>query len=241
MNVPKIKGTHNAMKSAILAAESIFDTMESSETQDTIGLEPKVYEERIKNSSIWEELKGVRNVRPSFNTTLGLYGGMIYTGLFYVLGKGKEPWTFKHHGNIHQLYQSSLFRLNMFFSSGTGADYQSLSPAAEMQPIEYPKPDGKISFDLLTSVSLTGTNHEADQPAHLTLMDDTVPVKRNLAIFDGPEGRFCPAGIIESIEFHLLKIGSCNLVHSYRCVRVRSYRRWSSPEIADQRSELRPL
>ena len=102
MNVPKIKGTHNAMKSAMLAAESIFDTMESEETQDTIGLEPKVYEERIRNSSVWEELKSVRNVRPSFNTTLGLYGGMIYTGLFYVLGRGKEPWTFKHHGNtIH--------------------------------------------------------------------------------------------------------------------------------------------
>lgn len=77
---------------------------------------------------------------------------------------------------------------------GIGADYQSLSPAAEMKPIEYPKPDGKISFDLLTSVSLTGTNHEADQPAHLTLMDDTVPIKRNFTIFDGPEGRFCPAG-----------------------------------------------
>merc|ERR1712071_421146 len=194
---PKIKGTHNAMKSAMLAAESIFDTMESEETQDTIGLEPKVYEERIRNSSVWEELKSVRNLRPSFNTTLGLYGGMIYTGLFYVLGRGKEPWTFKHHG----------------------ADYKSLSPAAEMKPIEYPKPDGKISFDLLTLVSLTGTNHEADQPPHLTLMDDTVPVERNFTIFDGPEGRFCPAGVYEYVPTddglsHKLQINAQNCVHS---------------------------
>lgn len=76
----------------------------------------------------------------------------------------------------------------------TGPDYKKLKPAAECTPIEYPKPDNEVSFDLLSSVALTGTNHEADQPAHLTLMDDTVPVKRNLAEFGGPEGRFCPAG-----------------------------------------------
>ena len=77
----------------------------------------------------------------------------------------------------------------------TGADYSKLKPASDCEPINYPKPDGKTSFDLLTSVALTGTNHEADQPAHLTLRDDTVPVKRNLAVFNGPEGRFCPAGM----------------------------------------------
>jgi len=200
MNVPKIKGTHNAMKSAMVAAESIFDTMESSETQETIGLNPKVYEERIRNSSVWEELKSVRNVRPSFSTTLGLYGGMIYTGLFYLLAKGKEPWTLKHHG----------------------ADYKTLKPAAEMKPIEYPRPDGKISFDLLTSVSLTGTNHEADQPAHLTLMDDTVPVKQNLTIFNGPEGRFCPAGVYEYVptddgQAQKLQINAQNCIHCKTC------------------------
>lgn len=74
-------------------------------------------------------------------------------------------------------------------------DYKRLKPAKECTPIEYPKPDGKITFDLLTSVALTGTNHEGDQPAHLTLLDDTVPVKTNLTIYDGPEGRFCPAGM----------------------------------------------
>ena len=188
------------MKSAMVAAESIFDTMESSETQETIGLNPKVYEERIRNSSVWEELKSVRNVRPSFSTTLGLYGGMIYTGLFYLLAKGKEPWTLKHHGKIYPLVGRAFQHLNFDLNGAVvlliGADYKTLKPAAEMKPIEYPRPDGKISFDLLTSVSLTGTNHEADQPAHLTLMNDTVPVKQNLTIFNGPEGRFCPAGIV---------------------------------------------
>ncbi|KZR96237.1 Electron transfer flavoprotein-ubiquinone oxidoreductase [Daphnia magna] len=92
MNVPKIKGTHNAMKSAMLAAESIFDTISSDIKQETVGVNPVVYEERIRNSCLWKELQSVRNVRPSFSSSLGLYGGLMYTGLFYVLGRGKEPW-----------------------------------------------------------------------------------------------------------------------------------------------------
>lgn len=91
-----------------------------------------------------------------------------------------------------QISKNSCFLLLILMFSGP--DHKRLKPAKECQPIEYPKPDGKISFDLLTSVALTGTNHEGDQPAHLTLKDDTVPVKTNLAIYDGPEGRFCPAG-----------------------------------------------
>lgn len=83
---------------------------------------------------------------------------------------------------------------NKIITCAVDADYKRLKPASESAPIEYPKPDGKISFDLLTSVALTGTNHEGDQPPHLTLKDDTIPVKNNLAKFDGPEGRFCPAG-----------------------------------------------
>nr|CAG4643767.1 EOG090X0279 [Lepidurus arcticus] len=180
MNVPKIKGTHNAMKSAMLAAESVFEAIQNGvEKSATKGLNPISYEERIRESWVWKELHGVRNVRPSFHNPLGLYGGMLYTGIFYLLGRGKEPWTLHHDG----------------------ADYAKLKPAKECRPIEYPKPDGVISFDLLTSVALTGTNHESDQPAHLTLKDDTIPVKRNLAIFDGPEGRFCPAGKIPDYFF----------------------------------------
>jgi electron-transferring-flavoprotein dehydrogenase len=101
-------------------------------------------------------------------------GGLAYSGLFYVLGRGMEPWTL-HHGK---------------------ADNECLEPSAAFRPIEYPKPDGKLTFDLLTSVALTNTNHEENQPSHLTLLDDTVPEKINLAKFAGPESRYCPAGII---------------------------------------------
>lgn len=88
----------------------------------------------------------------------------------------------------------NLLRLKWKKFYFTGADYTKLKPAAQCTPIEYPKPDNEVSFDLLSSVALTGTNHEGDQPPHLTLMDDTIPVEKNLAIYDGPEGRFCPAG-----------------------------------------------
>lgn len=195
MNVPKIKGTHNAMKSGILAAESITDKLFSEEGVVT----PESYEEKFKQSSIYKELKAVRNIRPSFHNALGLYGSMIYTGLFYFLGRGLEPWTLKHGGK----------------------DSDRLKPASECTPIEYPKPDGVISFDLLSSVALTGTNHEDNQPAHLTLKDDSVPVERNLKIFDGPEQRFCPAGVYEFVPVEdgnmRLQINAANCIHCKTC------------------------
>ncbi|KAK2717397.1 electron transfer flavoprotein-ubiquinone oxidoreductase, mitochondrial-like [Artemia franciscana] len=202
MNVPKIKGSHNAMKSAMVAAESIFETLveEEGKETETKGLFPKVYEDNIRKSRVWDEMKSVRNVRPSFHSPLGIYGGMIYTGIFYLLGRGKEPWTL----------------------SFGGPDYKKLKPAKECIPIEYPKPDGKITFDLLTSVALTGTNHEPDQPPHLTLKDDTVQVKRNLATFDGPEARFCPAGVYEYVpleegEGMRFQINATNCIHCKTC------------------------
>ncbi|XP_054712052.1 electron transfer flavoprotein-ubiquinone oxidoreductase, mitochondrial-like [Uloborus diversus] len=201
MNVPKIKGTHNAMKSAMIAAEAVFDTVTSdtpSESQ-TMSPEPVEYERKLKESDVWKELKSVRNIRPSFHSPLGIYGTMLYTGMFYYLGRGKEPWTLSHHG----------------------ADYGKLKPASECKPIEYPKPDGVITFDLLSSVALTGTNHE-DQPPHLTLMDDSVPVDRNLKVFDGPEQRFCPAGVYEYVptedgEGQRLQINAQNCIHCKTC------------------------
>ncbi|RZF46544.1 hypothetical protein LSTR_LSTR013074 [Laodelphax striatellus] len=199
LNVPKIKGTHNAMKSGMLAAESAFEAVTSEAASATTGLEPVSYSDKIKNSWIWKELKEVRNVRPSFHNPLGLYGGMAYSGLSLIL-KGKEPWTLKH-----------------------GApDHARLKPAKESTPIDYPKPDNAISFDLLSSVALTGTNHEGDQPAHLTLRDDTVPVKHNLAVYDGPEGRFCPAGVYEFVpletgEGQRLQINAQNCIHCKTC------------------------
>ncbi|KAL7638240.1 UNVERIFIED_CONTAM: hypothetical protein RMT77_010804 [Armadillidium vulgare] len=200
MNVPKIKGTHNAMKSGMIAAESIFNYITDSKYEGSVGIEPVTYEENLKKSWVWKELYASRNVMPSFHSPLGLYGGLIYTGLFYALLRGKEPWTFKH----------------------SGTDSQRLKPAKESKIIEYPKPDGKISFDLLSSVALTGTNHDHDQPSHLTLLNDAVPVEKNLAIYDGPEGRFCPAGVYEFVPAEegnsmRLQINAQNCIHCKTC------------------------
>jgi len=165
-----------------------------------IGIEPVTYGQRFKDSWLHKELYSARNIRPSFESPLHLWGTMIYTGIFYWLGGGREPWTFKHEG----------------------LDSDKLKPAAECTPIEYPKPDGKISFDLLSSVSLSGTNHDGDQPAHLTLKNDDVPVERNLAVFDGPEQRFCPAGVYEYVDDEesggrKLQINAQNCVHCKTC------------------------
>nr|XP_023655009.1 electron transfer flavoprotein-ubiquinone oxidoreductase, mitochondrial [Paramormyrops kingsleyae] len=201
MNVPKIKGTHTAMKSGMLAAESIFQKITDEHLQsETAGIHVPGYEDSLKNSWIWKELRAVRNIRPSFHNYFGLYGGMFYTGIFYWILRGKEPWTLKH----------------------IGADATQLKPAKDCTPVEYPKPDGKLSFDLLSSVALSGTNHEHDQPPHLTLMDDSVPVANNLAIYDGPEQRFCPAGVyefvpLESGEGMRLQINAQNCVHCKTC------------------------
>ncbi|CAG0920143.1 unnamed protein product [Notodromas monacha] len=200
LNCPKIKGTHGAMKSAMLAAESVYDAIQPDVKSDTVGVQPISYEERIKDSWIWKELEGCRNVRPSFNSALGLYGGIAYTGTVYYLLGGKEPWTFKHEH----------------------PDHESLKPAKECSPVEYAKPDGKLTFDLLSSVALTGTNHNERQPPHLTLKDDKVPVDRNLAIYDGPEGRFCPAGVYEYVpnesgDGQHLVINAQNCIHCKTC------------------------
>ncbi|XP_004868618.1 electron transfer flavoprotein-ubiquinone oxidoreductase, mitochondrial isoform X2 [Heterocephalus glaber] len=201
MNVPKIKGTHTAMKSGSLAAESIFSQLTNENLQSkTIGLHVTEYEDNLKKSWVWKELYSVRNIRPSCHGILGLYGGMIYTGIFYWILRGMEPWTLKHKGS----------------------DSAQLRPAKDCTPIEYPKPDGKISFDLLSSVALSGTNHEHDQPAHLTLKDDSIPVNRNLAVYDGPEQRFCPAGVYEFVPLEQgdgfrLQINAQNCVHCKTC------------------------
>lgn len=177
MNVPKIKGTHNAMKSGMLAAEAVFDALTRAEPEKQ-SIDPVEYETKIRNSWVWKELNEVRNVRPSFHNPFGIFGTMVYTALFSVLMRGREPWTLSHGD----------------------PDYLKLKPAKECKKIEYPKPDGVLTFDLLSSVAMTNTNHEHDQPAHLTLKNDKIPEERNLALFDGPEQRFCPAGVYEVIS-----------------------------------------
>jgi len=212
MNVPKIKGTHTAMKSAMLAAESVWDKIQAGDSA-TEGVEPAEYEEKLKSSWVWDEMKSVRNIKPAFHKW-GLWGGIAYTGLFYVVGRGKEPWTLQH----------------------AGTDNQSLKPADTSKEIEYPKPDGKLTFDLLSSVALTGTNHEADQPAHLTLLNDQVPEEVNYAKFAGPEGRFCPAGVYEyqpddKGDMSLI-INASNCIHCKTCD-IKDYSQninWVCPE-----------
>ncbi|MFH4979132.1 hypothetical protein AB6A40_005841 [Gnathostoma spinigerum] len=196
MNVAKLKGTHNAMKSGMVAAEVIFPELESKNT-----IYPKNYEPALRNTYVVKDMKRTRNIRPSFNTKLGWIGGMTYTSLFYVLGRGLEPWTLSHGKK----------------------DNEKTEPVIMHKPIEYPKPDGKVTFDLLSSVALTGTNHEEDQPSHLTLLNDDVPETINLPKFGGPEARFCPAGVYEYVPKEgaknqlRLQINAQNCIHCKTC------------------------
>lgn len=198
LNLPKIKGTHLAMKSGIVAAESAHAQLQehAEAPQDTFRMAN--YQTNMEKSWLWSEMKSVRNIHPSFNSPLGMYGFLAYTGLS-VLTRGMEPWTFKHG---HK-------------------DHESLKPADNFTPIEYPKPDNEVSFDLLSSVALTGTNHEGDQPPHLTLLDDTVPENVNWKIYAGPEARFCPAGVYEYVEDESgetkLNINAQNCIHCKTC------------------------
>lgn len=167
LNVPKIKGTHTAMKSGMIAAEAVFDNLrEGKESVDG-------YEERVRASWVWEELEKVRNIRPGFKW--GLVPGMVNAAWESYITGGRSPWTLSH---------------------GT-PDHLATKPVKECNEIEYPKPDGKVTFDMLTSVSLSGTNHDHDEPCHLQLMDDSVPMELNWPRFGGPEGKFCPAKVYE--------------------------------------------
>ena len=175
VNVPKIKGTHNAMKSGMLAAEAAWSALSDAQ-EGTVFLYS--YEEALRKSSIWKELKEVRNMRPSFHNPLGLYGGVLYSGLEAYILRGMAPWTLKHKVT----------------------DYAATKPADQYPKIEYEKPDGKITFDILTSVSRTGTNHEEDQPVHLQVKDWEAHTDAAYPLYKGLENRFCPAGVYEYVE-----------------------------------------
>jgi electron-transferring-flavoprotein dehydrogenase len=166
LNMPKIKGSHTAMKSGILAAETIHDFITSNTPLSS-------YEERFKNSWVYRELFSARNVKPSFKW--GLIPAIIFTGLDQLIFRGKLPFTLKH----------------------SHADHETLKPASEMKKIEYPKYDNLISFDKTSSVYLTGTNHEENQPIHLHLKDKNLPIQYTLEKFDEPAQRYCPAGVYE--------------------------------------------
>lgn len=193
LNVPKIKGTHTAMKSGMVAAEAVVALL----ANDAGGNEAVAYPEALKKTWLWDELYRVRNVKPSFRW--GLWPAMVYSGLDTMLLRGKAPWTLHHQ-----------------------PDHTKLKKASECSPIAYPKPDGVISFDRLSSVFISNVNHEENQPSHLRLQDSSVPVAVNLRLYDAPEQRYCPAGVYEIVRDDdggnpRLQINAQNCVHCKTC------------------------
>ena len=166
LNMPKIKGSHTAMKSGILAAESAYDFIRNKTPLSS-------YEKKFKNSWAYKELYLARNVKPSFNW--GLIPAIIFTGLDQVIFRGKLPFTLKH----------------------PHADHETLIPANKAKKIRYPKYDNILTFDKTSSVYLTGTNHEENQPVHLQLNDKNLPINYCLEKYDEPSQRYCPAGVYE--------------------------------------------
>ncbi len=189
LNVPKIKGTHLAMKSGMIAAQSIFENIDKND-------EILEYESSIKKSWLWKELYKVRNIRPSFKW--GFWKAIFYSAIDTYIFRGNAPWTIDHHET----------------------DHKSLGNKHNYKEINYPKPDNVISFDRLTNVSFSGTNHEENQPCHLQLKDEEVPINTNFELYDNPETRYCPAGVYEIVlndNKPKLQINAQNCVHCKTC------------------------
>ncbi|VVD70217.1 electron transfer flavoprotein-ubiquinone oxidoreductase [Pandoraea soli] len=193
LNVSRIKGSHAAIKSGMMAADAAFDALVAERQRDELSAYPVAFEQ----SWLHEELNKARNFKQWFKK--GLTVATIMTGIEQKLLGGKMPWT------IHR----------------KKADHECLLPAAQCQPIAYPKPDGKLTFDRLSSVFISNTNHEENQPAHLTLKDPSVPVGINLSEYAGPEQRYCPAGVYEFVknddDSERLQINAQNCVHCKTC------------------------
>ena len=193
LNASRIKGSHAAIKSGMLAAESAFSALAEKRAHDQLS----TYPEAFKASWLHEELHRARNFKPAMSK--GLLQGTLLVGIDQLLFRGKAPWTL-HHKH---------------------ADHETLKPAKECAPINYPKPDGKISFDILSSVFLSNTNHTENQPAHLTLKGSKVPVEINWKLYAGPETRYCPARVYEYLEDNkgqaYLQINAQNCVHCKTC------------------------
>jgi electron-transferring-flavoprotein dehydrogenase len=197
LNASRIKGSHAAIKSGMLAAEAAFAAVQSGRSGDELTAYPDAFSE----SWLFDELYRARNFKQWMSK--GLYSGAAMVGIEQYLLGGKFPWTLHHRH----------------------ADHECLKPAAECVPIDYPKPDGKLTFDRLSSVFISNTNHEENQPVHLTLKDPSLPVKLNLAKYAGPEARYCPAGVYEfesgggsaGGENARLQINAQNCVHCKTC------------------------
>ncbi len=194
LNVPKIKGNHTAMKSGMIAAEAMIEALKTM-PEDRFGTENEAYQPLIEQSWLWQELKSVRNIRPGFHK--GLWLGLINAAIETLTG-GKRKKTLKNH-----------------------ADHLQTKPLSQVTPIQYPKPDGVLTFDRLTSVSFSNTNHAENQPCHLQLIAPEKAVQVNLATFGGPEQYFCPAGVYEYLDDKqgqpILQINGQNCVHCKTC------------------------
>ena len=196
MNVPRIKGSHNAMKSGMLAAEAAAAALAAGRSGDTL----ESYEPAYRESHIYKDLKRVRNFKPLWSK-LGTFLALPFMAL--------ELWT------------NQLFGFSFFGTLNHGKpDYATLKTAAESKKIVYPKPDGVISFDKLSSVFLSNTNHEEDQPVHLKLTDPSIPIRVNLPEYDEPAQRYCPAGVYEVVQEAAgprFQINAQNCVHCKTC------------------------
>ncbi len=193
LNVSRIKGSHAAIKTGMLAAEAAFDAIQAGRQHDELGAYPEAFEK----SWLHAELHKARNFKAWFKK--GLFVATLMNGVEQFALAGHIPWTLRRDK----------------------PDHAYLKPAAECQPIVYPKPDGKITFDRLSSVFISNTNHEENQPAHLTLKDASVPVSINLSKYAGPEARYCPAGVYEFVKnddgSDRLQINAQNCVHCKTC------------------------
>ncbi|MDP2241226.1 MAG: electron transfer flavoprotein-ubiquinone oxidoreductase [Burkholderiales bacterium] len=193
LNASRIKGSHAAIKSGMLAAEAAFDAMKSEESDELTA-----YTRTFRASWLYDELHRARNFKPWMSK--GLLTGSLMFGVDQVVLRGRAPWTLHHQH----------------------ADNETLTNKKLVRPIDYPKPDGVISFDRLSSVFISNTNHSEDQPCHLTLKDETVPIRVNLEFYDAPEQRYCPAGVYEIVrdangENPRLQINAQNCVHCKTC------------------------
>ena len=194
LNASRIKGSHAAMKSGMLAAEAAFAALQSGRRHDELG----AYPEAFRGSWLHDELHRARNFKPWMSKGLAL--GTLMVGVDQVVLGGRAPWTLHHRH----------------------ADHETLRTRTEAQPVAYPRPDGVITFDRLNSVFISNTNHAEDQPCHLTLKDATVPIKVNLELYDAPESRYCPAGVYEIVRDAnganpRLQINAQNCVHCKTC------------------------
>jgi electron-transferring-flavoprotein dehydrogenase len=192
LNASRIKGTHAAIKSGMLAAEAAFEALAAGRAHDELAAYPRAFE----SSWLREELHRARNFKPWMSK--GLYTGTLMVGIDQVLFRGKAPWTLPHRH----------------------ADHETLAPKDSVRPIEYPRPDGVLTFDRLSSVFVSNTSHEEDQPIHLRLKDPAIPTTLNLPVYAGPESRYCPAGVYEFVTeggTTRLQINAPNCVHCKTC------------------------